>query len=62
MDSMADAFATMNKQSDPYAWEKDAYSSIPNFQGARRRKKRILPDMGGKFYAPEKNIIKNAGP
>ena len=62
MASMADAFATMNKQSDPYAWEKDAYSSIPNFQGARRRRKQILPDMGGKFYATEKNIIKNAGP
>ena len=62
MAGMADAFATMNKQADPYAWEKDAYSSIPNFQGARRRKKRILPDMGGSFYAPEKNIIKNAGP
>ena len=62
MASMPDAFVTMNNQADPYAWEKDAYSSIPNFQGARRRRKQILPDMGGKFYAPEKNIIKNAGP
>ena len=62
MASMADAFVTMNKQADPYAWEKDAYSSIPNLHGVRRRRKQILPDMGGKFYAPEKNIIKNAGP
>lgn len=62
MAGMAEAFATMNKQDSPYTWEKDAYSSIPNFQGARRKKKRILSDMGGNFYAPEKNIIKTAGP
>ena len=61
MASMADAFATMNKQDSPETW-KNAYTSLPNFQGARRRKKRILPVMGGSFYAPEKNIIKNAGP
>jgi len=62
MAGMAEAFATMNKQDSPYTWEKDAYTSIPNFQGAGRKKKRILSDMGGKFYAPEKNIIKTAGP
>jgi hypothetical protein len=62
MAGMAEAFATMNKQDSPYTWEKDAYSSIPNFQGARRKKKQILSDMGGSFYAPEKNIIKTAGP
>ena len=58
MAGMADAFATMNKQDSPDTWEKDASSSIPNFQGARRRKKRTLPDMGGSFNALEKNIIK----
>ena len=61
MAGMAEAFVTMNKQDSPDTW-KNAYTSLPDFQGARRKKKRILSDMGGKFYAPGKNIIKNAGP
>jgi hypothetical protein len=59
--NIADSFKpeTLTGKRDKFAWEKDAYTSIPNFQGTRRKKKRILSDMGGSFYSPEKNIIKN---